>query len=570
MASRPIIPTAAPSLTSSMRMVSSTSSRPSRSSNRRSAPAPDSQMPRGHGSHNAEASSSTDPLPLPAAVSPPSPASPPWTSTMQPSAHVAPLTLSVSGSEQVLVDPQNRDAVLRPRRGDALPDAHNMCTAFTVDVFRPSDGLSFSIPVRFSRFERLQSELLRELPELRGRLPPLPAKRGPLDKLFTFGAPPDPQAVEARTRQLHAYLQQLIQLPRVAESAAVRDLLAMSAPAEAAIRQAREEAASHDEARQTQMSELARELTLSSSYARTLRSAKDRAESRLTSLHSSLEASAGFIDRQRSRHLLAAAWRRWDATTRRAREARADKALAAAAASLRAQSAELSDARAALEQSAAALRASHAQRRAAAAALDAERAAHAAALRRHEEAARAAHASLAADRDGALARADAAAQAASAAHAQLRAAAAEASGHAAATRVLAAALEETEREVARLGEALSDATAAGGALQSQLASERRRRVLSALRASLEQRAGEARLLLLLHSQRERIEATSRELAAARRAAAVARAEPALEAPWLAPPPEMAPPAEEPPPIAVDAHAIDLWKRDWMTAMAHCL
>ena len=41
-------------------------------------------------------------------------------------------------------------------------------------------------------------------------------------------------------------------------------------------------------------------------------------------------------------------------------------------------------------------------------------------------------------------------------------------------------------------------------------------MVGALRSTLEQRAAEARLLLLLHSQRERIDATSRELAAVRR------------------------------------------------------
>jgi hypothetical protein len=32
------------------------------------------------------------------------------------------LSLGVSGSEQGLADPHNRDAVLRPRRGEELPD----------------------------------------------------------------------------------------------------------------------------------------------------------------------------------------------------------------------------------------------------------------------------------------------------------------------------------------------------------------------------------------------------------------------------------------------------------------
>ena len=43
--------------------------------------------------------------------------------------------------------------------------------AYTVDVTRGADGLQYSLPVRFSRFERLHAELLRELPGV--PLPPL-------------------------------------------------------------------------------------------------------------------------------------------------------------------------------------------------------------------------------------------------------------------------------------------------------------------------------------------------------------------------------------------------------------
>ena len=137
-------------------------------------------------------------------------------------------------------------------------------------------------------------------------------------------------------------------------------------------------------------------------------------------------------------------------------------------------------------------------------------------------------------------------------------------------------MEEADGEVAVLGTSLVDATAAGTALQRQVASERRRRVVGALRATLEQRAAEARLLLLLQSQRERIDATAKELAAVRRQAAVQQSNPALEAPWLAPPPapsaEPLPeePAEEQQPAAVDPHAIDAWKLEWLAAMSHCL
>ena len=68
-----------------------------------------------------------------------------------------------------------------------MPESYSTCTAYIVEVCRGSAGLRYSMPVRYSRFERLHAELLSELPELRAALPPLPAKRGALDltKLFT-------------------------------------------------------------------------------------------------------------------------------------------------------------------------------------------------------------------------------------------------------------------------------------------------------------------------------------------------------------------------------------------------
>ena len=113
-------------------------------------------------------------------------------------------TFRVSGSEQVLVDPHNRDAICQQRRGEPMPEAAELCTAYIVDVSRGVDGLAYSVPVRFSRFERLHAELAAELPHLRSRMPRLPSKRGPLDlgKLMsainrTSGVPAAAAAVAA-------------------------------------------------------------------------------------------------------------------------------------------------------------------------------------------------------------------------------------------------------------------------------------------------------------------------------------------------------------------------------------
>ena len=87
----------------------------------------------------------------------------------------APLRLGVSSGEQVFIDPQNRDAVLVPRRGMQMPSGLRTTTAYTVDV-QLANGLCYAVRFRFSRFERLHAELLRELPGV--PLPPLPQKRG--------------------------------------------------------------------------------------------------------------------------------------------------------------------------------------------------------------------------------------------------------------------------------------------------------------------------------------------------------------------------------------------------------
>ena len=138
-----------------------------------------------------------------------------------PASASAPLRLGVSSGEQVFVDPRNRDAVLVPTRGMQIPHGLTTTTAYTVDV-QLANGLCYAVrrrlsrceaaalrkrgcdPLfagrppwtigaegaavcmrppasqvrfRYSRFERLHEELLRELPGL--PLPPLPQKRGP-------------------------------------------------------------------------------------------------------------------------------------------------------------------------------------------------------------------------------------------------------------------------------------------------------------------------------------------------------------------------------------------------------
>lgn len=155
---------------------------PARSSRRPSPPVPASPPP--------SSSSAACATPTCRAASPGSPPSvpsgsassfslgSPWSCSSAPGAELgpAPLRLGVSSGEQVFVDPQNRDAVLVPRRGTQIPSGLRTTTAYTVDV-QLANGLCYAVRIRFSRFERLHAELLRELPGV--PLPPLPQKRGP-------------------------------------------------------------------------------------------------------------------------------------------------------------------------------------------------------------------------------------------------------------------------------------------------------------------------------------------------------------------------------------------------------
>ena len=545
------------------------------------------------------------------------------------------LSLCVSGSETVFVDPQNRDAVVRHRGDDASLQQMKTCTAFIVDVAR-GDGLRYSIPVRFSRFERLHAELLSELPRsLHPQLPSLPPKRGPLDPakltrlfasigsklngggvggsgvggghsspgllrsggsgvggsggggggsgggggdggdggsggggsgggggggggssggsgsiagglgasaaaLLAQSAADDPAVIEERTRGLDAYLRALVELPAVASSAPLLDLVALSGPAEAAVRQALEAAASHDEARASALSELSKELAASSAYVKTARAARERSEARAAHLASSLDAAlaaaGSLLTQQRQQRRVAAAWRQWHALCRYAsahnrakqlriatqqerRQRERTESLEAEVASLRAQLSETSTSLATERwrterhhEEATSLRAKLilAEERA----LDATRTA--------EDAISQAQAKL-----------GSAAKAAAAAQAEARLSAQEVAAQRASASALSAALSASDAELAAAREAIEAREAGTAAMRAELKLQRQRRVALALRCALEQRANEARMLFLLQSQREALDRAALELAAVRRAAAVDTDRPEHEAPWLA-------------------------------------
>ena len=507
---------------------------------------------------------------------------------------------------QVLIDPHKRDAVCLPRRGEPLPDSHGTCTAYIVDVSRAADGLRYSVPVRFSRFERLHAELLAELPHLAPLMPALPPKRGPLDlgkinavlqsvvhrAINAPGEPPmadDPAVVELRTRALDAYLRTLAELPGVATSAALMDVVALSASAEEAVRQALEAAATNDEARLTALSKLSRELAASSAYARTARTAKERAELRAASLDAALDATTRRLSHQRGESRMGRAFRSWHASARAgnaAKHAKAARATDAALALARGLVAtkiaegaavrlELAGAEAALaemEEEAERLRRVHA---AELLAVQAAAAAQVAAAHDAAAASEAAAVTLEGERTQANARADVAAKAASAARAELRAAEVELAATRMAVDALKASLDEADGEIGELDRTVEAQLAGSSAMHAQLATERRRRVVLSLRASLEQRAAEARLLHVLHSQKEALDTAAAELAAVRRAAAVERSAPELEGPWLAPPP--------PPPNSAEAEAAmqremalrreevyAACRAEWIAAMMHSM
>lgn len=501
------------------------------------------------------------------------------------------LLLSVSGSEQILVDPHNRDAVLRPRRGEALPADGQWSTAYNLEVLR-TDGLEYSVPVRYSRFERLHAALLAELPKV--RLPALPGKRGPLDlsRLLEAMSPRSPEpvfrepaAVEARTKALDAYVRELVELPGVASSTALLDLCALSSAADAALRTARSSAAPHE------LGRISRELATSAAYERMARSAKERAESRASAATASLAAACSLLARRRDGARLGRAWRGWQAQCRAAEAARRDKQEVASTAALSTQRALAASLGAQLEASESSL----AEARAGfAAAAD-----RSTGLERELEAALAAQADAAA---AARAAAEAAASELAASQAQASAAAAAAAALSAQLRAAHEVAAAQRAEAAALVSALADADAdAGGSAAASssthalLGDERRRRLVASLRSHLEQRAAEARLLALVQSQRAALAAGAAELAEARRAAAEASGKPALEAPWLAEVVEEEAEAEARGDESVDeaaaaeaaaaaaeeeddrgghdhepGHRVDGWRREWLAAMAHSM
>lgn len=169
--------------------------------------------------------------------------------------------------------------MLSPTRfGAELPRAPDLCTAYVLEVTRAAEGsapLSYSLPVRFSRFERLQAELLSELPSLRESLPPLPSKRGPLslDRLLQWGAAPA-ERIEERTRALDTWVRTLVDLPGAVQSRALGDLIFLGVGAESAIRGARDASEAQAATHSSQIYELTARLKTADAYARACRERK--------------------------------------------------------------------------------------------------------------------------------------------------------------------------------------------------------------------------------------------------------------------------------------------------------
>ena len=140
------------------------------------------------------------------------------------------------------------------------------------------------------------------------------------------------------------------------------------------------------------------------------------------------------------------------------------------------------------------------------------------------------------------------------------------------------ALAAADTDLAEAAACIEAQVAGTSAAHARLATERRRRIVTSLTAALERRAAEATLLLLVCSQRERLEAAALELAAVRHAAATQRHEPELEAAWLKPPPveplDGAPPGDSDEAAAAirreHDQAVATWRREWIEAMAHSL
>jgi len=512
------------------------------------------------------------------------------------------IRLSVASAEQVVADPHNRDAILRPplrpaerdnkphaerersERPPRLPPQSQLCTAFILDVHdvaRAEDSLTYSIPVRYSRFERLHAELCEELPPAsRAQLSPLPQKRifAWAEKLLN--QPSSPLVVEERTRALDMWVRQIIEVDGVADSQALASLIFLGVGAESAIREAR---AAHDEASRTQTSKLdqiSSELRAVQAYAKVCRERKDLADARARNLSSALDATAMLLSRRRDAAKLAAAWRRWSGQQRAQRDARAAKEAAMAKTALNALRRRVAAAEASASQHAVAAAAaveSLAQADATIKSLlfqlGVERAALAATVRMHTHATR--EAAVAAEEERQLVLAQARAAEALATERLQALAMEEAKGEA-----LSSSLADADAVSAELASALADALDACVAHRQQIASERRARSLASVRASAAQAASEERLLLLLQSQRERLAANALELAEARKQAAVATARPELEAPWLAPPPSATSAEEEEKGMTAEVMAAAearlrsemaiQWREEWVSALAHSM
>jgi hypothetical protein len=366
--------------------------------------------------------------------------------------------------------------------------------------------------------------------------------------------------------------------------------VALSSPAAAAVRQAGETAASHDEARATAIGELSRELAQSSAYVRAARSARERAETRASVLGRSLDSASTLLSRRGDAARLGRSLRLWQASCHAVHSRRQAKEVRSAAERARAQSERckrfeeegmrlqetLREAEAALER----------ERQTAAHQAEALATLQQMMLRRDEAAASAATAA-ALEREAIAARAAAAAEDAAAARSELRASRHEVGSLTATVASLRDALAAADEELATAVEGVEARAAGAAAMRDELATHKQRRVCNALRHALEQRAAETRLLFLVQTQRESLERAALELAEVRRAAAVEKEKPELEAAWLKPPPAPTPPPADPGSQrsatdgSGDRHellllspsrdeALDGWRQEWLTAMAHSL
>eukprot|EP00967_Tisochrysis_lutea_P148653 scaffold284320_cov36-Tisochrysis_lutea.AAC.2 len=138
-----------------------------------------------------------------------------------------------------------------------------------------SAPLSYLLPVRYSRFERLQMELLSELPHLRESMPQLPPKRGPLnwDRLLQRTGM-NVERIEERTKALNKWVRGIVDLPGVLKSRALSDLIFLGVGAEAAIRVARDQCDAQAATQVSQISDLTAQLKTADAYARACRERK--------------------------------------------------------------------------------------------------------------------------------------------------------------------------------------------------------------------------------------------------------------------------------------------------------